>query len=216
MSLLLTRAALPAQNESDPQASEIETLHRRIQELMAANEEKAALLIKAREEAESLQKLSVEDSLTGLWNRRYFDRRLGGECERAWRYGNPLSVAFADLDGFKAINDRFSHATGDGVLKAFAGLLSTLLRKSDVFARYGGDEFAILFPATPRDAARVACEKIRQQVQVYPWSEIAPGLTVTISIGLTDDLSTASPAQFLATADRLLYEAKREGRNQVH
>lgn len=195
---------------------EIEALHRRIQELTAANEEKAELLIKAREEAESLQKLSVEDSLTGLWNRRYFDHRLGGECERAWRYGSPLSVAFADMDGFKAINDRFSHATGDVVLKTFAGLLSSLLRKSDVFARYGGDEFAILFPATPRDAARVACEKIRQQVQAYPWSQIAPGLAVTLSIGLTDDLTTASPAQFLATADRLLYEAKREGRNQVH
>ena len=62
----------------------------------------------------------------------------------------------------------------------------------------------------------MACEKIRQQVQAHPWSEIAPGLSVTISIGLTDDLSTSSPAQFLATADRLLYEAKREGRNQVH
>lgn len=204
------------QNENSAQSLEIAALQLRIQELTSANAEKAALLIKAREEAESLQRLSVEDSLTGLCNRRYFDRRLGSECERAWRYGSPLSVAFADLDGFKAINDRFSHAVGDAVLKTFSHLLRTLLRQSDVVARYGGDEFAILFPATPRDAARVACEKIRQQVQAHPWAEIAPGLSVTISIGLTDDLSTSSPAQFLATADRLLYAAKREGRNQVH
>ncbi len=202
--------------ELDALRCEIAFLRSLNRELVADNEASAVLLARTREQAESLQRMSVEDSLTGLSNRRYFDTRLGGECERAWRYGSPLSVAFADLDGFKAINDHYSHAVGDAVLREVAGLLRTLLRKSDLAARYGGDEFAILFPQTPREAARVACEKIRQQVQVHPWEKLAPGLAVTISIGLTDDLSTSSPAQFLAAADRLLYQAKREGRNQVH
>ena len=175
--------------------------------LQQLNAEKSELLA-------TVQRLAVEDALTGLNNRRYFDSALRAEFERAQRFGRHLSLAMADLDHFKKVNDRFLHQTGDGVLQIVAKILRQAVRGVDIVARYGGEEFVLLFPETGAEAAARACEKIRAQIAAYPWGTIALGLSVTISIGLSDDLANG-PDELVRAADRKLYEAKNAGRNRL-
>ncbi|MGH8292483.1 MAG: sensor domain-containing diguanylate cyclase [Gammaproteobacteria bacterium] len=155
------------------------------------------------------------DELTGLYNRRALDDRLGQEVVRAQRYKRALAVVMADIDHFKSVNDRFSHMVGDDVLRTIANILRAQCRSIDVIARYGGEEFLLCFPETTRHAAAAVCEKIRQQVESHNWSKIQPGLAVTISFGVA-----AAPPEYdvdtlVADADHKLYEAKHSGRNRV-
>lgn len=183
--------------------------------LREADEEKAHLLDELRRQAGELDRLTREDSLTGLHNRRHIDEQLALEWERARRFGRDLSVVLADLDHFKEVNDRFSHATGDEVLRIVGDLLRQGTRGIDVVGRYGGEEFVLLLVETPPDRAVSLCDKLRLAIAEHDWESIAPGLTVTISIGVAGDLSLGSPAALLAAADARLYEAKRRGRNCV-
>jgi diguanylate cyclase (GGDEF)-like protein len=162
-----------------------------------------------------LEKQNQEDGLTKLFNRRYFDDRLSEEYRRASRHPRRISVALADIDLFKRINDRFSHAVGDETLKAIACILRGSCRDTDVVARYGGEEFVILLLETDVTSAYGVCEKVRMAVETYDWTTIHPDLKVTISIGVSDDLQMESPEKLLAAADVKLYEAKSGGRNQV-
>ena len=165
--------------------------------------------------AELQVKLANTDPLTGLHNRRYLDQALSNEYQRARRYNVPLSVAMCDIDFFKCINDTLSHAVGDATLQAVAQILRGNTREVDTVARYGGEEFVILFPDTTLSQARSACKKIRREVEIYDWSAIHPDLRVTVSIGLSDDLSYAKHERILEHADTHLYEAKHQGKNQV-
>lgn len=162
-----------------------------------------------------LERLAIEDSLTGLFNRRYADARLAEEYERARRYRRSFSVAIADIDHFKLVNDTFSHLVGDEVLRQLADLLRAEIRAVDVVARYGGEEFVLIFPETTEETAYGVCEKIRWAVERHNWHVVADGLTVTVSIGVAGGNSADNLRGVIAVADGRLYEAKQTGRNRV-
>ncbi|MEV6299323.1 GGDEF domain-containing protein [Actinoplanes sp. NPDC051861] len=161
-----------------------------------------------RRRADSLQRVALEDPLTGLANRRHLDEQLiAGVAGRA--------VALIDVDRFKRVNDSFSHQVGDEVLRRLAGLLRAGCRDADLVARHGGEEFAVLLHELSTTEAMAATERIRHAVETYPWDDVAPGLVVTVSIGVAVGAESGDAAELLALADRRLYAAKNSGRNRV-
>jgi len=160
-----------------------------------------------------LGRLAAQDALTGLANRRAFEQRAADEEARARRSGRGIGLLMLDVDHFKAVNDRHGHAAGDRVLQQIARLLEASIRETDLAARLGGEEFAVLLPelADRADAARVA-EKIRQTVQAHAFEGAGH---VTLSVGVAWADGQATPVSVaLQHADAALYEAKREGRNR--
>ena len=156
---------------------------------------------------------SITDALTGLYNRRYLDDRLRAETTRAQRSGKPLSLITCDIDHFKQINDTHGHAVGDQALVAIAEVLRKAARQSDVVARAGGEEFAVLAPDTALDNAARLAERLRQQVGDCR-SVVADGpLSLSASFGVAQLSDTAD--RLLEAADSALYRAKEEGRNRV-
>ncbi len=170
-----------------------------------------------RVQAVEFERQATHDKLTGLPNRRYADDFLERQIELARRHDQKVTVALADIDHFKQINDRFSHAVGDEVLKRVADLLNDRCRKSDVVARYGGEEFLLCFPDTDVEFADQVCNQIRQAVENADWSDLegADGLRVTISIGVAEARADSRATTILSEADSRLYRAKDEGRNRV-
>ena len=186
------------------------------QKLEATNQEKARLLVQVAEAAKSYEKLSKEDGLTGLANRRELDRNLALEFTRATRNERPLSLALADIDYFKKINDQYSHAVGDDVLRAVARILVDGCRNHDTVGRYGGEEFLLVLPETDAQAAWHICERMRKTIENYDWKAIAADLSVTISFGIsTRAADDKSAERLLALADTRLYQSKTDGRNRV-
>lgn len=183
--------------------------------LLAADEEKSRLLDRLRQQSEAFERQAREDSLTGLMNRRSFDESLAREFAHAQRSGRPLAVALADLDHFKDLNDNYSHAAGDAALRAVADLIRATCREMDVMARWGGEEFALLFPDTTRELAMQVCERLRQSVERLDCSAFAPGYRLTMSIGVTDQIGLGHHEKLISRADAKLYEAKDAGRNRV-
>jgi len=167
------------------------------------------------EQALLLKELSIRDELTQLYNRRYFNDQANKLFIQMKRYKHPLSFMIGDIDHFKQVNDRFSHATGDEVLKAVSGILKNGIRASDIVARYGGEEFVVIFPETSLMQAVEQCERLRKKIENFSWSAIHPELQVTMSIGLNDDLSFDGFEQMLAVADHNLFQAKADGRNRL-
>jgi diguanylate cyclase (GGDEF)-like protein len=167
---------------------------------------------------EDIYRLMTVDDLTQAFNRQYFHESLKREISRARRYRRCLSLAMLDIDGFKAINDTYGHLAGDAVLKDFAALIAANIRQSDLLARYGGDEFALILPeANPADAHSV-CEKLRTLVATHTFSFEEKTVPVTTSIGLqsyTDSAGETSLDTLIAAADARLYEAKQAGRNRI-
>jgi diguanylate cyclase (GGDEF)-like protein len=181
-----------------------------------AEQARARLLDELQAQAVLLQQLAREDGLTGVANRRCLDLQLPQELARARRFGHPLTVAMVDIDHFKSVNDLHSHAVGDAALCRVARLLREGCRASDLVGRYGGEEFLLVLVETAGAPAHSLCNQLRQQVAAHDWSALQPGLApVTVSIGLAalqpgDDLLS-----LLGRADRQLYRAKQNGRNQV-
>ncbi len=165
--------------------------------------------------AAQMRELSLRDALTGLHNRRHFDEQCAQLFASAQRYQRPFSVMLGDIDHFKRVNDQFSHATGDEVLRRIGEILQHTMRASDLVARYGGEEFVVAFPETDLQQAQEACEALRQRVQAHPWHEVHPDLRITISMGLYSDTEVTSFHGMLGAADALLYSAKHAGRNRV-
>ncbi len=190
-------------------------LNRQTERLLAADAERSALLERLREQSEAFERQAHEDTLTGLANRRAFDARLAEAVAGARCSGRPLCLAVVDIDHFKAINDRWSHAAGDEALKAVAHTLRETARASDTVARWGGEEFALLLPDTELDAALALCERLRLAVQAIDCVGFAPGLRLSVSIGLAGDAGFGHHERLLSRADAALYRAKQEGRNRV-
>ena len=156
------------------------------------------------------------DSLTGLANRRGFEQALAVELERCSRYGSVCSVAIADLDDFKRVNDRHGHAVGDEALRTLAGVLEEAIRSVDVAARLGGEEFAVLMPETDPDGARRLAERVRVALeQLAIPTPSGDRLRVTASIGVASTSPTHAGAVLVREADRALYAAKEAGKNRV-
>ena len=174
-----------------------------------------ARLAKAERDTATLSRLSYEDALTGLGNRRFAQEELPRLMDAARDTGRPLALALVDVDRFKEINDRHSHAAGDDVLRTVAEILKRHCRDGDLVVRYGGDEFLVAFPGLSiADAGRIA-ERLRTAVEQESWKAIAPGATVTLSIGVATADDLTDPAGLVHGADMHLYAAKREGRNRV-
>jgi diguanylate cyclase (GGDEF)-like protein len=155
---------------------------------------------------------SLTDELTGIKNRRAFQRQLENEYKRALRYDTPLSLLLLDLDKFKEYNDEFGHLAGDEVLRMVAKILQENSRVHDFVARYGGEEFAVVLPVTKLEGALVMGERFRRSIQQASW-KLRP---MTVSIGAaTLTLDMASIEELLLQTDKALYDAKQNGRNQV-
>jgi diguanylate cyclase (GGDEF)-like protein len=187
----------------------------RTHELEKASAEKERLITALRERSLKLERESQEDPLTGLANRRHFAQRLAAEMEVALAVGHPLSIAVGDLDHFKVINDRLGHAVGDKVLNEVAMLMRGECRPTDLVARIGGEEFALILPGLSQEQGLQFCERLRACVERHHWRRVQPDLKVTLSIGLTQWDGSAEVPELLQAADIQLYRAKRAGRNQV-
>jgi len=164
-----------------------------------------------------LEEETRRDVLTGVYNRAHLDQVLAREFEQSTRHKWPLSVAFADLDNFKSVNDRFGHQAGDRILQATARILRDNTRETDLIARYGGEEFVVVLPATDADTARSICERIVAAFQNTGHMIGSEHAKVTISIGCAThgrQNSFASVADFVKAADQALYTAKLRGRNR--
>ncbi|MGH7758814.1 MAG: diguanylate cyclase [Candidatus Dormibacteria bacterium] len=161
-----------------------------------------------------LEQLAMTDSLTGLHNRHVLQDALDRELAQTERTGRPCTLLFCDLDHFKEINDRCDHATGDQILQQVAAVIRQRLRRGDLAARYGGDEFVMLLPNTDVETAALVAADLRQRIGRAP----AP-CPVTVSIGVAgSDGSPGSPKdgpEFLAMADAAMYRAKQAGRDRV-
>ncbi|MFP4306571.1 MAG: diguanylate cyclase [Desulfococcaceae bacterium] len=163
-----------------------------------------------------LLKMNMRDGLTGAFNRRYLEIRLREEMERYARYGRPFSVILQDLDWFKAVNDTHGHLCGDFVLTKFSALMKSRLRKSDMFARFGGEEFCVLLTETEAEKALLLAEELRALTEQTEFEWRGTKLSISISQGVSEIQSDEDgPESVLERADQALYRAKMEGRNQV-
>src|SRR5258708_11567466 len=171
--------------------------------------------VELRSAYKRIEELAELDELTGSFNRRCIMRMLEDEIARAHRSKAPCSVALIDLDWFKRINDAHGHPTGDEVLRTFAITTFANIRNIDKFGRYGGEEFLLLLPDTPNDAAARSLDRLRAIIAELDWSALSAGMAVTISAGVATLAPDETPDALLARADSALYSAKGRGRNRV-
>ncbi len=158
-----------------------------------------------------LKSMATHDSLTGLYNHRHFQDSLNAEINRARRYLKAFSLLFIDLDDFKIYNDSNGHLDGDMLLKQLSALFTTSFRKTDIVARYGGDEFVVILPETNKDQATKISEKFQQQVMDYPFAkcDTMPNHCISVSIGsATYPENGATANELLHYADQFLYKCK--------
>ncbi|MEJ2690275.1 MAG: diguanylate cyclase [Deltaproteobacteria bacterium] len=175
---------------------------------------------KLAEANRQLQKLSSQDGLTHIPNRRRFDEMLYKEWHRAMRHSTSLSMIMIDIDFFKFYNDHYGHSGGDDCLRKVAQILkATVQRESDILARYGGEEFAVILPETGINGASEVAEQMRQQIYEarIPHSKSAVCQFVTISLGVASAVPERSsdPSCLIKAADKALYQAKQNGRNTI-
>ena len=168
-----------------------------------------------REKTAELEEQATHDKLTGLFNRRYVDDFLQRELDSAHRHDRPFTIALADIDHFKRVNDSHSHAIGDKVLCRVSEILVNRCRKTDVVARYGGEEFLLCFPDTSASFAEQICSEIRYAVEKTDWSDIGLGIRMTISFGIAEVGRDSRVTTLLSDADTRLYQAKHKGRNRI-
>ncbi len=166
---------------------------------------------------ETLRRLATQDSLTGLFNRRYFFVVAKREFQRSQRYGHPLALLLLDIDYFKRINDGYGHRAGDQVLRTVAGIMRVSLRQVDIPCRYGGEEFVMLLPETPLDTAMAVAQRLGATLAATPVPTEKGPVTVTVSIGVAALINGENLTLdlLLERADQAMYAAKQAGRNRV-
>jgi two-component system cell cycle response regulator len=162
---------------------------------------------------------AAHDGLTGLFNRRYFDRRLREEIAHAKRHKRPFSLVLLDLDHFKLVNDTYGHEDGDRVLRHIAEVAQAQLREDDVACRYGGEEFILLLRGTSGMAARVVANRLRanladRPISLGPTDELRH-ITFSAGVAAADERNAYDTEEIVSRADAALYRAKRAGRNRV-
>jgi len=166
--------------------------------------------------AKAMQNQIVRDSLTGVFNRRYFNERLDTEVAFSRRHQVPLSLLLLDLDHFKRVNDNYDHQTGDAVLRQFSRLVGRCVRSEDVFARYGGEEFVLICRDTDEKLAALLGDRIRAQTEQTSFRFGGHSIPLTVSIGVACiGPNLHNSAALVTAADRALYRAKNDGRNRV-
>jgi diguanylate cyclase (GGDEF)-like protein len=167
---------------------------------------------------EELERLSVTDRLTELYNHGYFEQRLDEEIGRAERFGHVLSLIMIDIDDFKLFNDTYGHPRGDRVLRAVSNTITSALREIDFAARYGGEEFVVVLPETDAEGAHAVAERIRTGVERLSYASIGVDASVrkTVSVGVaTYPTNARSGAALIVAADQAMYAGKRGGKNTV-
>ncbi len=165
----------------------------------------------------SIQNIAIYDTLTGLYNRRYFEERLGIDAQKSFYSGTSLSLVMVDIDHFKKINDTFGHTEGDQILHKISSLLKTSVRKKDTVARYGGEEFIIILPEAGLEESFIIAERIRRLVENTSFEAGQAQINLTLSLGISNFPShrAKSKEELVKMADQALYDAKRGGRNKV-
>jgi diguanylate cyclase (GGDEF)-like protein len=175
-----------------------------------------------RQSQEILEQQLITDSLTGLYNRRHFNKLAEEEIDRSFRYLQPLSIIMFDIDFFKHVNDKFGHVIGDNVLKMIAFITKNQIRTTDIAARYGGEEFIVLLPETSLEDAVILAERLKRQIEKSVIQIEEQPLSVTASFGVSNYLIKTNEKprdkillDFIDNADKALYTSKKNGRNKV-
>ncbi len=165
----------------------------------------------------NLCQLTIEDSLTGLYNRRYFNHVIQNEIERNYRDHRSLALAIIDIDHFKSINDNWGHDGGDKVLKDISRIMKSNIRQSDTLARIGGEEFAVIMPNIRQHLAREVMERLRLDIENSAMYVDDNKLRITVSIGtaVTEPNQMMTADELYNKSDQMLYQAKNSGRNKV-
>lgn len=197
-----------------------ERVRERTHTLEARNAELTQLRLALETANQRLKRLVAVDALTGIANRRHFDRALDRELRRARREKLPLSLIFLDLDEFKRFNDTYGHARGDEVLRVVAHTLDeTFRRGGDLVARYGGEEFAVVLPGVDARRAALYAERLRRRIWrlalAYEASNVADRVTISGGVATVPPGTIASADDLLRAADKALYRAKCQGRNRI-
>jgi diguanylate cyclase (GGDEF)-like protein len=164
---------------------------------------------------ETIFNMTITDGLTDVSNKKQLDNVLLKEIPRAQRHGRELSVAMIDIDHFKEVNDTYGHLAGDSVLRDLAGILQKRLRPDDELGRYGGEEFCAILPETSLEGAAKIGEELRSLVESHAFLVEGEQIKVTISIGIAELKKGMDIKAFYKSADEMLYQAKRNGRNRV-
>jgi len=193
-------------------AEALEFVNADLQRLNAQNDE---LVEQLRQQTQNLGRLSHEHPLTGADNRRHLELELARAWAQTERHAAMLCVAMIDIDQFKRVNDRYTHAIGDEVLRATVAALCFELRLEDTVCRYGGEEFVVLLPNVSLCDAVTAMERVRVAMLSYNWGLLGLSETVTISAGVASRLEAADGLSLVAFADAAQYRAKQSGRNRV-
>ena len=187
------------------------------QEILTIFSRQAALTIENAKLFTQVEEMALKDTLTGLYNRRYFQQILDYEFNRAKRYHQPISLIFLDVDHFKAINDTYGHPVGDLFLKQIANKFSSLFRTTDLPARFAGDEFVAILPATNQEGSTILAKRVLEALGQHQVIIRGNVLKISVSIGVAtcENLEGIGSRGLITRADKAMYKAKTQGRNCV-